>query len=561
MPARSAWRGNRPVWGDLSRVIGLWAPRGSWLVGGALLAVAAALAGLALMGIAGHSVAAGLAGASAGVLLAWLRPLALVRAALRWAERMGTHEATFRALSDTRVWFFRRLAERLPAGIGLRRSGDLLGRLTTDVEALDGLFLRAIAPAAATLGLVVAVAVLLGGASPWLALVVAGPLGLALLLPVVLAPAFVAAGRRAAAAEGELRAALADPLIGLEDTLAANAEPRALARAAAAEAAWRAAETAMARRSAVAGAAGSLLGQVALLGALGYGMFATLGPEAAGAALLGLFLAVAAAETVGLLPRAGIGLAQAAAAAHRLFEAADSRPPVPEPALPAAPPAGHAIALRGVVFAWAPDRPKVFDGLDLDVPEGARVAILGPSGAGKSSLAALLLKQAAPQAGTITLGGADIATLTADTLRTRIGILSQDARLFGGSIAENLRLAAPDADDGALWQALDAARIGALIRALPEGLLTEVGEGGVRFSGGEARRIALARALLSPAPVLILDEPAAGLDATTERAFLETLGTATAGRTVILIVHALGGVERPTRVLRLIGGRAVAATG
>jgi ATP-binding cassette subfamily C protein CydC len=549
------------MWGDLSRVIGLWAPRGSWLVGGALLSVAAALAGLALMGIAGHSVAAGLAGASAGLLLAWLRPLALVRAALRWAERMGTHEATFRALSDTRVWFFRRLAERLPAGIGLRRSGDLLGRLTADVEALDGLFLRAIAPAAATLGLVVAIAVLLGSASPWLALVVAGPLGLALLLPIVLAPAFVAAGRRAAAAEGDLRAALADPLIGLEDTLAANAEPRALARAAAAEAAWRRAETAMARRSAAAGAAGSLLGQAALLGALGYGMFATLGPDAAGVALLGLFLAVAAAETVGLLPRAGTGLAQAAAAAHRLFEAADSRPPVAEPALPAAPPTGHAIALRGVVFAWAPDRPKVFDGLDLDVPEGARVAILGPSGAGKSSLAALLLKQAAPQAGTITLGGTDIATLAADTLRARIGILSQDARLFGGSIAENLRLAAPDADDGALWQALDAARIGELIRALPEGLETEVGEGGVRFSGGEARRIALARALLSPAPVLILDEPAAGLDATTERAFLETLGAATAGRTVILIVHALSGIERPTRILRLIGGRAVAAAG
>jgi ATP-binding cassette subfamily C protein CydC len=234
---------------------------------------------------------------------------------------------------------------------------------------------------------------------------------------------------------------------------------------------------------------------------------------------------------------------------------------VPEPALPAAPPAGHAISFRGVRFAWAPDRPLVFDGLDLDVPEGARVAVLGPSGVGKSSLAALLLKQAAPQAGTITLGGVDIATLPADTLRARIGILSQDARLFAGSIAENLRLAAPEADDAALWQALDAARIGELIRALPEGLGTEVGEGGIRFSGGEARRIALARALLSPAPVLILDEPAAGLDAATERAFLETLGTATAGRTVILLLHGLTGVERPTRILRLVGGRAVAATG
>jgi ATP-binding cassette subfamily C protein CydC len=214
-----------------------------------------------------------------------------------------------------------------------------------------------------------------------------------------------------------------------------------------------------------------------------------------------------------------------------------------------------------VRFAWAPDRPPVFTGLDLDIPEGARVAILGPSGAGKSTLAALLLKQAAPQAGRITLGGVDIADLPADVLRARIAILSQDARLFAGTIAENLRLAAPEAEEAALWQALDAARIGDLVRALPEGLATEVGEGGIRFSGGEARRLALARALLSPAPVLILDEPAAGLDPAAERAFLETLGTATAGRTVILIQHALIGVEKPQRILRLIGGRAVPATG
>lgn len=548
------------MWRDLARVIGLWAPRGGWLAAGVALAAAAALVGLALMGLAGQAVAAGLLGATAGGLLVWLRPLALLRAGLRWAERMGTHAATFRALADTRVWFFRRLAARLPAGIGLRRAGDMLGRLTADIEALDGLFLRAIVPIAAAASVAVATLLLLGLASAWLAAAVVVPLGLAVLLPFALAPAFAAAGRRAAAAEGEWRATLADPLLGFEDTLAANAEAQALARAADAEARWRAAERAMARRAAAAGAAGVLLGQAALIGALGLGLAAGT-PEAAGAALLGLFLAVAAAETVGLLPRAGVALAAAGAGARRLFEAADTPPPVPEPALPAPPPTGHAICVRGVHFAWAPDRPPVFTGLDLDIPEGARVAILGPSGAGKSTLAALLLKQAAPQAGRITLGGVDIADLPADVLRARIAILSQDARLFAGTIAENLRLAAPEAEEAALWQALDAARIGDLVRALPEGLATEVGEGGIRFSGGEARRLALARALLSPAPVLILDEPAAGLDPAAERAFLETLGTATAGRTVILIQHALIGVEKPQRILRLIGGQAVPATG
>ncbi|WP_237216323.1 ATP-binding cassette domain-containing protein, partial [Falsiroseomonas oryziterrae] len=235
-------------------------------------------------------------------------------------------------------------------------------------------------------------------------------------------------------------------------------------------------------------------------------------------------------------------------------------PPVVEPARPAAPPPGHAIRIEGVRFAWGADRP-VFDGLELDVPEGARLALLGPSGAGKSTLTSLLLKLAAPQAGRITLGGADLSTLAADDVRRRIACLTQDARLFDDSIADNLRIAQPDAEDSALWRALDAAGIGELVRTLPEGLATRCGEAGARFSGGQARRIALARALLSESPVLILDEPAAGLDPDTERAFLETLGEATAGRTVILIVHRLIGVERPTRILRIAGGRALPAMG
>ncbi len=155
----------------------------------------------------------------------------------------------------------------------------------------------------------------------------------------------------------------------------------------------------------------------------------------------------------------------------------------------------------------------------------------------------------------------DIAALPGAFVRGRIACLTQDARLFDASIAENLRLAAPEADDAALWRALEAARIGELVRALPDGLGTRCGEAGARFSGGQARRLALARALLSPAPVLILDEPAAGLDAETERGFLATLDAATAGRSVILIVHRLTGVERPSRILRLIGGRAIPAAG
>ena len=548
---------------DILRVLGLWWHRGHWLAAGVAMGIAAALFGLALLALAGQGVAEGVTPATffgIGIAaLVWLRPVAVLRPVFRYLERLVTHAATFRALADTRVWFFRRLSERLPAGLGFRRAGDLLGRLVSDIDALDRVYLGAIVPGVAALGTVIAIALLLGAVSGALAALVAVPLALALLLPPLLAPGAAVAGERVAEGQGGLRAAVVDPLTGIEDTLAAGAESRAAARMAGEAACLAAAQRNLARRGSFGGAAGQLLTQASMLGALAYGL--AMGQPGVAAAVLGLFLATAAAETLGLMPRAGAMLAAAGASARRLFEAADTPAPVVEPANPAAPPRGHAIRVEDVTFAWADDRAPVFEGLDLEVAEGARLALLGPSGIGKSTLTSLLLKLAAPQQGRITLGGVDIATLSADAVRARIACLTQDARLFDETIEDNLRIARPEASQDEIWQALDRAGIGNVVRDLPEGLATRCGEAGSRFSGGQARRIALARALLTEAPVLILDEPAAGLDPDTERAFLETLGEATAGRTVILIVHKLIGVERPGRILRLVAGRALPATG
>ena len=548
------------MWADLARVLRLWAPRRNALLLGLLVSMVSALSGVALLAMAGKGVAAGVGGVGLlGVsLLLWLRPLVLLRPLMRWWERMSTHAAAFRALADTRIWFFGRLAERMPAGIGLRGSGDLLGRVISDVDALDRLYLGGIVPASAALAVVIAIAVLLG-AEPILMALAVLPLALALALPLLLAPAASRAANRAAEARGALRAAAVDPLAGLEDILAANAEARVVARLSAADAALMAAQRNLSLRSAAAGTAGTFLTQIAVLAALGWGLLS--GSAGAALAVLALFLGIAAAEALGMMPRAGSMLAAAGASARRLFEAADQSPPVREPAAPAALPAGNDLVLRGVTFGWRPDAPPVLDGLDLDLRQGERVAILGPSGAGKSSLAALLLKLAAPQSGSIRLGGVEIADLASSDVRGRIICLSQQARLFDDSIAGNLRLAAPDAPDAALWRALAKAGVAEFVRGLPEGLATSCGEGGARFSGGEARRIALARALLPPAGILILDEPTTGLDAEAERAFLATLASACEGRSLLLITHALTGAEPLDRVLRLTGGRLLAAAG
>ena len=539
----------------LVRIVLLWGRQAGWLLAGLVVSLAALATGVGLMVVSGHTVgAAVLAGAVAMPVM--LRGLGVARVALRYGERLVTHGATFRALADLRVWFFGRLVRTGAGGLGFRQAGDVLARLVGDVEALDGLYLRILLPLAGALLLLPALVLLIGHHAPGLATEI-GVLfaAAAFVLPWLAARISMRTGSGLATEAGALRIAALDALTGLREVRAFAAEGRMLAAVQAKEATLLAAQQGMASRTALAGAASMLCAQVAVLAVL---IDAGADPAAAIAAV---FLVLAAFEAVGGLPRAGALAGHASAAALRVLEAADAPAPVPDPADPAAMPAGNALRFEAVAFRWLPDRPAVFDGLTLDIPAGARVALLGPSGAGKSTLAALALKVVAPRSGQIRLGGVDIATLPAALVRARIGWLGQATHLFDDTILANLLLARPDADEAAVWAALDAARIGDTVRGLPDRLETWVGEGGARFSGGQGRRLALARALLSPAPILILDEPCAGLDAETERAFLETLNETAAGRTVIMITHRLTGVERLDRIFRLSGGKAVAAAG
>lgn len=545
--------GGSTMFGPLFRIMGLWGRQTGWLTFGLALSLCAVFAGVGLMAMSGYAIGAAVAaaGLSAPILL---RVLGSSRVILRYLERLVTHDAMFRALADIRVWFFRRLARSSAGGLGFRQAGDLLSRLVNDVETLDGIYLRIILPLAAAIVLLPTLALVIGHRSVPLALEVAVLFAVAaFVLPALAARA--SSGASYSAQASALRVAALDALTGLREVRAFAAEGRMIAEVQAKESAFLSAQAAMARRTSLAGAASFLCAQLAMLSVL----------IAAGAnpafAIVSAFLVLAGFEAIGGLTRAGALAGHAALAAGRVLEAAEAPVPVPDPVDPAPPPAGTALKFEGVEFRWQPDRPPVFQSLTLEVPAGARVALLGPSGIGKSTLAALALKVVAPRSGRVLLGGVDIATVAADDVRARIGWLSQATHLFDDTIRANLLLARPDADDAALWAVLDAAHIGETVRALPDGLDTWVGEGGARFSGGQGRRLSLARALLSPAPILILDEPCAGLDAETERNFLETLNETAGDRTVILITHRLTGVERLDRIFRLSGGKVVAAAG
>lgn len=536
----------------LLRVLALWRGHLAWLLLGFVTMLAALAAGVGMMTLSGAALATAVTGALVAPML--LRGFGAARVILRYFERLWTHEATFRALASLRVWFFRGLSRSSAGGLGFRRAGDVLARLVSDVEALDGLYVGILLPLACAVLLLPALVVLIGLRDPALAAVIGVLFAVAaFVLPWIAMRVTRGAGQRLASTGAALRIAVLDALTGLREVRAFGAEGRMLAAVQAREGALLSAQREVSARMALAGAAAFLCAQLAILAVLIAAGFAPV------AAVAAAFLVLASFEAIGGLPRAGAMAGHAVAAARRVIEAAEAPAAVPEPARAVAMPAGSALRFEAVHFRWRADRPEVFDGLTLDIPEGSRVAILGPSGAGKSTLAALALKLAAPQQGCVRLGGVDIATLATADLRARIGWLSQATHLFDDTIRANLRLARPDADDAALLAALDAAHIGEVVRALPDGLDTWVGEGGARFSGGQGRRLALARALLSDAALLILDEPCAGLDADTERAFLATLNEVAEGRTVVLIMHRLTGVERLDRIWRISGGHAVAA--
>ena len=222
------------------------------------------------------------------------------------------------------------------------------------------------------------------------------------------------------------------------------------------------------------------------------------------------------------------------------------------------PPETGDIKFRNVSFRWGDSQPWLYQNLNLTIAQGKKIAIIGSSGVGKSTLAALLLKVIQPIKGSITLADQNLDWFDNESVRKRIAWLSQNTHLFDDTIRQNLLLGNPDATEEDLWQALSDAAVANVVREMPDALDTWLGEGGVKVSGGQGRRIALARTLLLKAPILLLDEPTSGLDGDTEKAFFQTLNQITGNRTVILIMHRLTGVENIDEVWRLSNGQLVA---
>ncbi|CAG9297386.1 thiol reductant ABC exporter subunit CydC [Celerinatantimonas diazotrophica] len=516
-----------------------------WMLAGILLATTVILANVALLAVSGWFITAmALSGLGAIVVnyftpAAAIRGLAILRTAGRYFERIVTHEATFRLLAGLRQWFFERLEPLAPARIQHYQGGDLLSRISADIDSLENAYLRILTPTFAALLASFLMILFLWFWSPAIALTnLIGLLMVGLALPWAALYLGINSGRNIVKARAVLRQRISETVRGLaEITLYGNPQQRMITLQEENEA-LVIPQRQQNRIDASSTALTGLVSQFTWLVMIVIAIYLLQSGRLNGPELVMLaFFGMASFEAVATLPIAFRALGETWGAASRILDLVDAEPAVTDPRHPSAAPQQFDIRFEAVCFTYPQTKHPALHDISFCLKQGQKLAIQGASGSGKTSVTQLLLKFWAADSGQITIGGTGLEDLKGDTVRKLCAVVSQHVHLFNTTLAANLYLAKPDATDEEVREACRAAAILDDIQALPEGFNTEVGEAATRLSGGQIRRLGIARALLKDAPIVILDEPTEGLDAGTEQQVIQALAKLLQGRTAIIITH------------------------
>ncbi|MBM7786686.1 thiol reductant ABC exporter subunit CydC [Tenggerimyces flavus] len=467
------------------------------------------------------------------VAIVGVRAFGLARAVLRYVERLLGHDAGYRLLDALRTRLYDKLELLAPNGLAAYRSGDLLARLVDDVDLLLDLVLRVALPIVVASLVGAGTAVLLGLLLPVVGAVTGAAVGLALVgVPLLVAWSAHRAERAVAPERGRLSAATTELLEAAPELIAFGATAHAIDKVVDSTNRLRAAER---RSSWSVGLGNGLL--TLLTGAASIAGIAVGVPAVRSGTLDQVLLAVvvltplALADVFASLAPAAATATRGHTALARVRDVLRAKEPVSEPDQPTTVPAGpYHLNVENLSVRWTDDGPNVLDGFGLDLSPGRKVALMGPSGSGKSTLAHALVRLVEPVSGRITLNGVDLTELRPDDLRQVVGLCQQDTYVFDTTVAENVRLARPDATDAEVQAVLDRVR-------LPLDLEARVGEHGDRISGGERRRLGLARCLLARTPILVLDEPTEHLEDDLADAILHVILTAARDQTILLITH------------------------
>lgn len=539
--------------------------RHKWMLSlGVVLAIITLLASIGLLTLSGWFLSAsavvGFAGAyTFNYMLpaAGVRGAAITRTAGRYFERLVSHDATFRVLQHLRVSTFSKLLPLSPAGLARFRQGELLNRVVADVDTLDHLYLRVISPMTGALVVILVVAFGLSFLDITLALTLGG---IMLLTLFALPPLFYRAGKpvgeNLTELRGQYRQQLTSWLQGQAELSLTGASDRYREQMENTELSWHEAQRRQSELTALSQALMLLIGGVAVVVMLWMAAGGVGGDTQPGALIaLFVFCALAAFEALAPVTGAFQHLGQVIASAARVTQLTGQTPEVTFTHTDEQPLTEVALTLNGVTFTY-PEQPQAaLNDVSLTVAAGEHVAILGRTGCGKSTLLQLLTRAWDPQQGEILFNDRPLSAINETALRASASVVSQRVHLFSATLRDNLLLAAPEAHDDALTAVLERTGLEKLLE--DGGLNSWLGEGGRQLSGGELRRLAIARALLHDAPLMLLDEPTEGLDAGTESQILDLLAEVTTGKTVLMVTHRLRGLSRFDQIIVMDNGKII----
>jgi len=485
-----------------------------------------------------------------------VRLFAIIRTVCRYGERITSHDATFRILESLRSWFYKALEPLAPSCLMRYRSGDILNRIVEDIEALDNLYLRVLSPSVTALLMSLGVTVFLWLFNPVIALTTLAFLLIAGVgIPRMAQKHGTSAGRELARKSTHLRIQIVESLQGITELLVFGAHGRLLDSM---QQHSRELISNQLKMSHIKGISTGLIiffAGMAVATAIYIGVEFVSRDELGGAILALLGLAVFASfEAIWPLPIAYQYLGRTQTAARRLKEIIDTKPAVIFAGHNTPAPSAFDLKFDRVSFRYSQHMPWAISGMDFEIPQGQRLAVLGETGSGKSTLINLLVRFWEPARGRILIGNKDIRNLNESALRRCMAVVSQDAHMFNLSLRENLLLARPEASEADLYAALQTAQLSDFVNDLPEGANTWIGESGKLLSAGQSRRLAVARLILKDAPLWVLDEPTEGLDIITEQKIMDALYERMAGRTVLMITHRLVNLKGMDHIILLENG-------
>lgn len=539
--------------------------RHKWMLTlGIVLAIVTLLASIGLLTLSGWFLSASAVVGVTGIYsfnymlpAAGVRGAAITRTAGRYFERLVSHDATFRVLQHLRIYTFSKLLPLSPAGLARYGQGELLNRVVADVDTLDHLYLRVLSPLVGAFVVIVVVTLGLSVLDLTLAITLGGIMLLTLfILPPLFYQAGKSTGQNLTHLRGQYRQQLTSWLQGQAELTIFGASVRYRTQMETTELQWHEAQRRQSELTALSQAVMLLIGALAVVMML-WMASGGVGGNAQPGALIALFVFCALAAFEALAPVTGAfqHLGQVIASALRITELTEQKPEVTFPDTESTVSEQITLTLREVSFSYPGQTQKALDTLSLLAKPGEHIAILGRTGCGKSTLLQLLTRAWDPQSGEILINDHPISTLNEAALRQCISVVPQRVHLFSATLRDNLLLAAPHASDEALSGMLCRVGLEKLLEG--DGLNAWLGEGGRQLSGGELRRLAIARALLHDAPLMLLDEPTEGLDATTESQMLELINDVMRHKTVLMVTHRLRGLSRFNQIIVMDNGHII----